>query len=170
VVRYLQLAHNEWDADAGCSKARVLDNFGREDQLDRGGVARLIRSLSRLVEPGQVLEASAGDELAFVESKAMGGAWVLDQLWAKVGIDKTLGGLLKGRRLDPRTERIVFALVANRALEPLSKLAATRWVAERVVIPDLGEVDDDACYRAMDRLLEVEDDLARRCTGRWPTC
>ncbi len=160
MVRYLQLAHNEWDADAGCSKARVLYNFGREDQLDRGGVARLIRSLSRLVEPGQVLEASAGDELAFVESKAMGGAWVLDQLWAKVGIDKTLGGLLKGRRLDPRTERIVFALVANRALEPLSKLAATRWVAERVVIPDLGEVDDDACYRAMDRLLEVEDDLA----------
>jgi hypothetical protein len=31
-------------------------------------------------------------------------------------------------------ERVVFALVAQRALEPTSKPAATRWVVERVVI------------------------------------
>jgi hypothetical protein len=31
-------------------------------------------------------------------------------------------------------ERVVFALVAQRALEPASKPAATRWVVERVVI------------------------------------
>ena len=31
-------------------------------------------------------------------------------------------------------ERVVFALVAQRALESASKQAATRWVVERVVI------------------------------------
>ena len=71
-----------------------------------------------------------------------------------------MAGLLSGRRLDPRVERVLFALVCNRALEPLSKLAATRWVAERVAIPGLEEVDDDACYRAMDFLLAVEPELA----------
>jgi hypothetical protein len=40
-----------------------------------------------------------------------------------------------GRRLDVEVaERVVFALVAQRALEPASKPAATRWVVERVVI------------------------------------
>jgi hypothetical protein len=40
-----------------------------------------------------------------------------------------------GRRLDAEVaERVVFALVAQRALEPASKLAATRGVAERVAI------------------------------------
>ena len=38
VVRYLQLAHNEWDAAVG-SRTRVLYNFGREDRLDRDAVA-----------------------------------------------------------------------------------------------------------------------------------
>jgi hypothetical protein len=32
--------------------------------------------------------------------------------------------LLKGRRLDPNAERVLFALVANRTLAPSSKLAA----------------------------------------------
>ena len=33
-VRYLQLAHSEWDADAGISRPKILFSFGREDQLD----------------------------------------------------------------------------------------------------------------------------------------
>ena len=35
VIRYLQLAHNEWDAQAGISRTKVLHSFGREDELDR---------------------------------------------------------------------------------------------------------------------------------------
>ena len=41
---------------------------------------------------------------------------------------------------------MLFALVANRALCPSSKLAATAWVSERVWIRDLCEVSDDSCY------------------------
>jgi hypothetical protein len=33
-VRYLQLAHNEWDAATGTSRPQVLHSFGREDQLE----------------------------------------------------------------------------------------------------------------------------------------
>jgi hypothetical protein len=159
-VRYLQLAHNEWDAAAGHSVVRVIHSFGREDQLDRAAIARLVRSLQRVLAPGEALQAAAGDELTFVESRPMGGAWVLDQLWRRLGVDRTLTGLLAGRRLDAGAERVLFAMVANRALEPLSKLAATRWVGERVAVPGVAEVDDDACYRAMDWLGEVEAELA----------
>src|SRR6266540_2126197 len=57
--------------------------------------------------------------------------------------------------------RVLFALVTNRALAPSSKLAAAGWVTHDVHIPGLAEVSDDACYRAMDWLLEVEPVLAR---------
>jgi hypothetical protein len=53
-------------------------------------------------------------------------------------------------------------MVANRALEPLSKLAASKWLCERAWIDGLDELDEDACYRAMDWLLEVEDELAEQ--------
>jgi hypothetical protein len=49
---------------------------------------------------------------------------------------------------------VIFALAPQRALEPASKLAATRWVAERVFIEDCPGFSDDQTYRAMDFLLE----------------
>jgi hypothetical protein len=98
----------------------------------------------------------------------MGGAWLLDQLWHQLGIHKILKDLLRGRRLDPRAERAIFAMVCNRALKPLSKLGCSAWVADDVVIPGLPEIDDDSCYRAMDWLLEVEDQLAEQVY--WSLC
>lgn len=156
---YLQLAHNEWDSVAGQSLVRVIYNFGREDSLDRDAIGRLVGSLSRVLPPGEALAASAPEGLEFTDSRSMGAAYVLDGLWRRLGIDKTLGKLRRGRRIDARAERVLFALVANRAIDPSSKLAATAWVCDRVHVDGLAELDPDACYRAMDWLLEVEEPL-----------
>jgi hypothetical protein len=159
-VGYLQLAHNEWDPVAKQSKVRVLYSFGREDQLDRDAIRRLIGSLQRALAPDEALASAVpGPGLRFIESRPMGGAWALDGLWAELAIDRTLQRLLERRRLDGRAERVIFAMVANRALEPLSKLAASKWVSERAWIAGLGELDEDSCYRSMDWLLEVQDEL-----------
>src|SRR5436190_2324510 len=148
-VRYLQLAHNQWDPKAARSTVQVLYHFGREDQLDRDAIRRLISSLSRALEPGEALAVQA-PELQFLDSRPMGGAWLLDQLWRRLGLDQILARLLRGRRLDPRAERALFAMVCNRALEPMSKLGCASWVTEKTVIPGHPELDDDRCYRAMD--------------------
>ena len=163
-VGYLQLAHNEWDAKAGHSVVRVLHSFGREDLIDRAAIERLIGSLERWLDPGAPPRpaAGAGPGLRFVESRPIGGAWALDGIWRALGVHRTLERLLEGRRLDPRAERVIFAMVANRALEPLSKLAASKWLCQRAWIQGLPELDEDACYRSMDWLLEVEDDLAEQ--------
>ena len=47
VVRYVRLAHNERHAESGNSVAKVIHSFGREDQLDREALARLVGSISR---------------------------------------------------------------------------------------------------------------------------
>jgi hypothetical protein len=165
-VRYVQLAHNEWDPERKCSVARVIHSFGREDQLDRAALARLVRSLSRALEPEQALIATAPAELEFVGSVALGGAWALDGLWRQLGIDAAVQRLLAARRLDPRAERLLFAMVANRALAPFSKLACCEWLAGDVAIPGLGAdavgEDPQPLYRAMDWLLEIEAQLAEQ--------
>ena len=160
-VRYLQLAHNEWDPERGMSRTRVLHNFGREDELDRDAVRRLVASLSRLLPAGDAVAMTAPAELAFTGSVPAGGAFALDGIWRQIGIDQVMRRLGAKRRFDARFERVLFALVANRALAPSSKLAAAEWVGNDVHIDGLPEVGEDACYRAMDWLLAIEPDLAK---------
>jgi hypothetical protein len=163
-VRYLQLTHNEWDPATKTSRPRVLHSFGREDHLDRDAITRLVASLTRLLDPATALRSSTGAgpaELAFTSSRPVGGTLVLDALWRRLGIDTVMTRLLTGRKRDPRTERVLFALVANRALAPGSKLAAAGWVNRRAHIDGLPETSDDACYRAMDWLLDIAPDLER---------
>ena len=165
-VRYLQLAHNEWDAAARRSVPKVFYSFGREDQLDTDAIRRLVAALSRLLSPADALAATADGDLAFTESRPYGGSYVLDQLWHRLGIAKILAGLAGSGRGLPRdaaaAERVLFGLVANRALAPSSKLAAAEWISRDAHIDGLGTVTDDACYRAMDWLHAVRGDLEKQ--------
>jgi Transposase DDE domain len=161
-VRYLQLAHNEWDQDAQRSRTKVLYNFGREDELDKDAVRRLVAALSRLLDPAEALAAAEPGELSVTASRPAGGIHVLDQLWRRLGLDVAVRRTLAGRRLSPETERVLFALAANRALAASSKLAAADWVCCDVHVDGLDEVTDDACYRAMDHLLAIERSLAEQ--------
>ena len=102
----------------------------------------------------------------FTESRPYGGAYVLDQLWHRLGIAKILARLAspgRGRLRDAAAaEQVLFALVASRALAPSSKLAAAEWMSQDVHIDGLGAVTDDACYRAMDWLHAVRGDLEKQ--------
>src|SRR5262249_1401838 len=67
-----------------------------------------------------------------------------------------LRGVLGPRRFTTDVERVLFALVANRALAPCSKLAAAEWASHDVAIPGLESMDDDHAYRALDLLVEAD--------------
>jgi Transposase DDE domain len=164
-VRYLQLAHNVWDPAAKRSKVQVIYNFGREEPSTREALERLVASVARHLEPAKA-RAIAAEALEFTESRPLGGTHVLDALWQRLGIGPAMRTLLKGRRLDPSAERVLFALVANRALAPSSKLAAARWASEDVLITGLPQTTDDACYRAMDWLLQIREQLERQVFDR----
>src|SRR3954463_9997579 len=104
-IRYLQLAHNEWDPVAKASKTRVLYSFGREDSLDVAGVRRLVDALSRLLDPADALAATAPAGWSFVESRPLGGVWLLDGLWRQLDIDKIITGLVGTRWREADVER-----------------------------------------------------------------
>jgi hypothetical protein len=164
-VRYLQLVHNEWDPAAKSAKMRVLHNFGREDLVDKAAIERLAGSLCRLLDPARAA-ALREPGLLYSGSVGFGGPWLLDQLWQRLGIGAILAARLGKTRRDAAAERVLFALVANRALDPSSKLAAAHWVGRKAWIDRLPQTTDDACYRAMDWLHQVKDAVEQEIYGQ----
>ena len=170
VVSYLQLAHNQRHPVSGNPVAKVIHNFGRADQVDRAGLARLVSSISRFLTPEQAVTAAGaaefGGEVELLDSRRLGAAWTLDRIWERLGIGVAIRRVATRRRLDGEAvERVVFALVAQRACEPGSKLAATGWVAQRVAIASCPGFSDDAAYAAMDFLLDALGEIAAEVFG-----
>src|SRR5260370_20986637 len=67
-----------------------------------------------------------------------------------------------GRRLAGEVvERVLFALVAQRWLEPASKRASVSWVQERVAISSCPPGDDQAACAAMGFLLDALGEIAQ---------
>jgi transposase len=144
-VRYYQLAENVWDNDKRCAVAKVVYNFGRADQLDRAKLQRLAKSILRLFDGEAALAAEP--DVRVIDSWPYGGVFVLEHLWRELELDKVLGR----RKL---LERALFALTANRALQPYSKLYChEQWLREEVFLPAGQDLELHQLYRAMDYLL-----------------
>jgi hypothetical protein len=156
VVRYLQLAHNERN-ERGVPVAKVIHTFGREDEVDRAALVRLVASISRFLEPEQALAAGAPAGFDFLAAREQGRPHVVQALWQELGIGRALVRVAGARRYRSDVERAVFAMVCQRCIAPASKLEATRWAPREVVLPGVGELSDDGLYAAMDFLLECAE-------------
>lgn len=156
-VRYYQLAENHRDPERGCAVAKVLYNFGRADQLDVDELRRLAASILRVVPDETVSSAAAiaaGDgDLRIRDSWPYGGVYVLEQLWKELDIAAVLKGCAKDAGTEQPFERALFAMVANRALAPYSKLYCwEQWLREEVYLPSCRALGLQHLYRAMDFL------------------
>src|SRR6266498_2115107 len=153
VVRYVALAHNR--RVDGKVKPDVLMNLGRVDRLDVDGLLRLAASIRKhfgdgdggLTDSAEAGEATGAAPMEVVDARPIGTAWLLDALWAKLEVGTSIKRIADGRRFTTAVERVLFALVCNRAIEPMSKLGAAEWASEDVAIPGLGGMDDDQAYR-----------------------
>lgn len=160
VVEYVQLANNVWNKDKGFAQAQVLHSFGRRDQLDVKALKRLVRSMSRFLDPEDALRQEHQDDaLQIISSRPSGGAYLLTELWKRLGINKCLKRILDGRFFTAPVADAIFAMVANRALAPSSKLAIEQWAAEDVYLGDHEPFQVQHFYRAMDLLLEHGEEI-----------
>ncbi|MEA4883914.1 MAG: IS1634 family transposase [Clostridia bacterium] len=67
--------------------------------------------------------------------------------------------LLADRQFAAPVERAIFAMVADRALAPSSKLAIEDWVENDVVIEGLPQAPVHQLYRAVDFLIENDEQI-----------
>lgn len=104
-VEYYQLAHNERHPQTRKPVAKIIHNFGRADQLDRQELVRLCHSIARVcglivTDPCDESAASSknesfglGENLTIRQTLALGCPMVIEALWERLGLKKTLEGL-----------------------------------------------------------------------------
>jgi hypothetical protein len=162
-VRYFQLAENVWDAARGCAVAKVVYNFGRADHVDGDGLRRLAASILRAVgDDVREVGASEAGDVRVRDAWPYGGIFVLEQLWAELGIARVLRDHAKSKRTAEAFERALFAMVANRALAPYSKLYCwEQWLRADVFLPSAQSVDLHHLYLAMDFLEDHKVDIEK---------
>jgi len=161
VVRYVALAHNR--RVDGQTKPDVLMNLGRVEQVDVDGLRRLAASINRhfgdLDVLGDAAEAGAlagAAPLEVLDARPVGVTWLLDALWHRLEVGGAVRAATDARRFTTNMERVLFALVANRAVAPMSKLSAAEWVCRDAIIAGLPTMDEDQAYRAMDLLVDAD--------------
>ena len=137
-VSYLQLAENVWAPERRRSETRVVYNCGRADDpavVER--LRKLAASILRRCSPEEIVGAGNGD-LRLVCARPYGEVYVLQALWQRLGIDQVIRTQAQSRHLGFDVERALFAMVANRACAPCSKLYCwEQWLKEEMTSPPI---------------------------------
>lgn len=106
--------------------------------------------------------------------RRFGDVWLAWRLWQAVGLDQVLAELLPLGREDVSWATMAAVLVIARLCEPSSELHIAEDWFRRTALDDLlgvpeAKVNDDRCYRTLDRLLEHKDALERRLKDKLGT-
>ncbi len=151
-IAHLQFAESIWDPAKRRSQVRILYNFGRaEDPAVVERLRRLATSILKRVAPEEIVATDAQWQL--VQAWPYGDLYVLEALWQRLGIAEVIGEVVGTRAFDFDVERALFAMVANRACAPSSKLYChEQWLAEDVHIAGTDGLALHHLYRAMDFL------------------
>jgi hypothetical protein len=163
-VEYYQLAHNERHPQTRKPVAKIIHNFGRADQLDRQELVRLCQSIARVcglivtdpfdesVGSPENAHVSLGDSLSIRQTLALGCPLVIEALWERLGLKKTLEDVARAAGAQIPYERALLAMVANRLCDPESKLGVwDRWLST-VYLPSCRGLKLRQMYEAMDLL------------------
>jgi len=147
-VTYLQLAENIWDSEKQRSKVRILCTLGRADQRADDRLKQLVRSIKKTTIP-DLLDTG----WSFQNSWEHGSLYVLEKMWADLGIDKIIRD-----KAGELFERTIFLMVANRCLAPQSKLGCyERWLEE--IYWRGPAIELQHLYRAMDFLHDHKEKI-----------
>ncbi len=171
VIEYYQLAHNERHPETRKPVARIIHNFGRAEQLDRDELVRLCKSIARVCDlevidrlaegEGERTKDALPDDVKLIRTVGLGNVVVIEALWERLGIGRTLRERLQKKKRRLEYERALLAMTANRLCEPESKLGVwNRWLS-KVYLPSCEGLMLRQMYEAMDFLYaeasEVEE-------------
>jgi len=170
-VTYVSLAHNVWEGhgrEEGQARPVVLMNLGLESELDPDYAETLLVAsqavFDRRVSQGDSV-ATALDAvrkvlahfrapLKILGSRDLGMRLVLEPIWERLGVKAALREYESRHRITFPLERIVFAMVLNRLVDPVSKRACNEWLSDVAYFPEAEDWQVQHFYRAMDLLHE----------------
>ena len=161
-LTYLQLVESY--RDGGRVRQRVIAKLGREDELDRDAIERLVRSLAKYAD----VDVGAGnvlDEVELLPGLAFGHVHALEHVWNDLLLGDIVRDLAAGRRFRFDVVNVIKAIVFQRVLDPGSERSLVRSFLPSVYAPELEGIELQHAYRALQFLAEVGPELEARLTG-----
>jgi hypothetical protein len=184
---YLVIAHSVREkVKDGSSRTKpvVFARLGREDELDEAAVRGMVGALERYyrkrfgtsdADPAAVAEVAQDvrarePQLRILASRAYGMRVIVEHVWKQLGLHKALRAVARKHAVTFSFERVVFAMVLNRLVDPTSKRACNEWIANEAWFPEADGLDVQHFYRALDLLdlheAEVLDAIGRGARER----
>ena len=155
LYRYVKIVENYWEK--GQSKQRIVANLGSLEKFKKKELENLIKSLCRTCER---------EDLNVENLKAKGAPRYADILaaryiWKELGLDKLIQGYMRHTEAEMPVELISFLMVANRLVDPLSKLATSSWYKKKVYLPELENTNfaPHDFYRSMNYLKRMKENI-----------
>lgn len=184
-VTYLALAHNAQVVLPGGKKQvkpHLILSLGRDDAMSAEALEDLVTMANALYERRIQAGMSTLDAVASVrsflkpraeqvkhaddailETRTLGMRLLLSVVWQELGLGEALRDIAKRRRIRAYNfERMVFGLVLNRIVDPMSKRAANEWLQSDAYVPEAEGWDVQHFYRCLDVLHEHADEIEER--------
>lgn len=162
--RYLQIVENK--REDGRVRQRVLCSLGNKETLDPAAIDRLVVGLARygtlLAVPRPTSAAEGSDHDPGVGSRDdrhYGDLYVLDRVWRDLGLQQLFRSAAGDRRFHHDLERATFAMVANRLIDPASKLRVETWLDTQAYLPLDEPLTADHFYKTLQWLHAAKDEL-----------
>jgi transposase len=158
--RYLSLVESY--RENGKIQHRVVARLGEAEEMTKSGeLARLVDAL------GQHLGDERASVLSAESAPSIGSVAAARAYYSRLGLDSLFDDVGAQRRAK-RLSDTVFAMVANRLVEPASKRRAiTDWLGKDVALPQgVATPSLDQCYRALDAMCASKDTLEAHCYER----
>jgi hypothetical protein len=122
VVTHLQLAESVWNPHQKRSDVRIVYHCGRADDAQTAArLRKLARSLLKKYAPHEIV--AQDPQWRLLEAWPFGALYVLAAVWTRLGLPAVISEPLASRTVDFALERVLFAMVANRACAPSSTLS-----------------------------------------------
>ena len=160
-LTHLQLVESVWNPAKRRSEIRIVFNCGRAgDPAVTERLRRLAHSILRRCSAEEIVAGDGSWQL--INAWPYGDAYVLQALWERLGLDEIVKAQVANRHFGFDMERALFAMVANRALAPSSKLYCyEQWLQEDIRLAGCESLKLHHLYRALDFLEANKDALER---------
>jgi hypothetical protein len=134
VLTHLQLAESTWNPQKKRSEVRIVYNCGRAEAPQTAErLRKLARSILQKCAPHEIV--AQDPQWRLLDTWPFGALYIFEAVWKRLGIPDVIAEQLAHRKVDFALERALFAMVANRACAPSSKLYCyDQWLREDVRI------------------------------------
>lgn len=136
--------------EKGKIKRRIISALGCLSQRE---IDNLMRGLNSLKQNPCTLEPlSVSHEALF----SYGDIFLLQGIWEKIGIGEIINKSLGKTKVEFDVSGAAFLMVANRCIEPFSKLKVWEW-QDKIWLKGVEKLDYHKILRALDHLKKIKD-------------